>query len=412
MILIIQAILFALILVPFLMGVYLLVLTISAWAVTQRRSQSSVDDNKNFLFLIPAHNEEKLLPETLNNLLQEIVYSKSKYEVVVISDNSIDGTASVARKLGATVFERFNDELKGKGYALEWGLEKCWSLGKTPDAVVILDADTVVSKNFLQEMNASLQNGSKVIQAFYSVRNPDESWSAGLRYAALAVLHFVRPQGRSLYGGSAGLKGNGMVFDTDVIKNHRWSSSLTEDIEFHMDLLLSGEKVHFAPNAVVWAEMPNSIDDANSQNERWEAGRLEMAKKYVPQLFRSAFKADSIKNKQVIPQLDAIMEHVIPPFAIFSGISVLLFALALSAFLFDRSNWLASWNLLATLSLIIIQIFYLLSGLLLTKAPTSVYRQLLYAPFYILWKFLLIFRMTRKDSKDDWIRTTRNETQL
>lgn len=394
------------------MGVYLLFLTISAWIVTQFRTQNTSAGNKNFLFIIPAHNEAKLLPQTLINLLQEIEYPKSHYEAVVIADNCTDHTATIARDHGAIVYERFNEQLKGKGYALEWGLEKCWADGKNPDAVVILDADSVVSNNFLQEMNVSLHNGNKVIQAFYSVRNPHESWSAGLRYAALAVLHFVRPQGRALFGGSAGLKGNGMVFRTDIIKNHHWSSSVTEDIEFHMDLLLSGEKVHFSPNAIVWAEMPNSISDANSQNERWESGRLEMAQKYVPKLFKSAFKINAVKNKQLVPQLDAIMEHIIPPFAIFNGISMLLSVLALGAYIFDQSSRLASWNLLLAISLVLIQIFYLLSGLLLTKAPANVYKNLLYIPFYIFWKFLLIFRIFKKDSDDAWVRTTRNESSI
>ena len=389
------------------MAFYLLLLTVSAWIASFFKKPNQTKTTKNFLFLIPAHNEEKLLPQTLNNLLQEIEYDKNCYEVVVIADNSTDKTADLAREHQATVYERFHENLKGKGYALDWGLKKCWDDDKNPDAVVILDADSVVSKNFLQEVTASLHNGSKVIQTFYSVRNPGESWSAGLRYAALAVLHYVRPQGRSLFGGSAGLKGNGMVFATDIIKNHNWSSSLTEDIEFHMDLLLAGEKVDFAPNATVWAEMPNSIEDANSQNERWETGRIEMAKKYVPKLFKSAFSS----GKPLL-KLDAIMEHIIPPFAIFTGLSIGFCILASTLFLFDRTNSIAGWNLILAVSLILIQIIYLFSGLLLTQAPTTVYKNLLYAPFYVLWKILLVFKLFKKDTESDWIRTTRNETTV
>ncbi|MFK7804095.1 MAG: glycosyltransferase family 2 protein [Anaerolineae bacterium] len=405
----VHIILLILITIPFIMAVYLLMLTISAWIVTQFEQTKKATSQKTFLFIIPSHNEETLLPLTLKNL-NEIEYDKSKYEVVVIADNSTDQTAALAHAENATVYERFDDKLKGKGYALEWGLDQCWSAGKNPDAVVILDADTIVSGNFLQEVNACLHNGSKIIQTFYSVRNPDESWSAGLRYAALSVLHFVRPQGRKLYGGSAGLKGNGMVFDTNIIKNHHWSSSLTEDIEFHMDLLLSGEKVTFASNAIVWAEMPNSIEDANSQNERWESGRLEMAKKYVPKLFLAAFSSNQIKNKSSIALLDAIMEHIIPPFAIFNGVSVVLFALSAIAFLVDPNSNIARWNIALTFCLILIQVLYLLSGLILTKAPFKVYKNLIYAPFYVLWKALLIFKIFGKKSEDDWIRTTRNES--
>ncbi|MEM8861664.1 MAG: glycosyltransferase family 2 protein, partial [Chloroflexota bacterium] len=278
-----------------------------------------------------------------------------------------------------------------------------------PDAIIILDADTIVSSNFLREVNLHFNQGQKVIQTFYSVLNPDESWSAGLRYAALAVLHYIRPLGRSLFGGSAGLKGNGMIFATDIIKNHAWSSSLTEDIEFHMDLLLTGEKVYFAPKATIWAQMPNSIQDADSQNERWETGRLDMAKRYVPKLIAGAFSKNAKNKRSVFAQLDAVMEHIIPPFALFNGISVLLFIGSLILFWLDSELPIARINFSLAITILLIQIAYLFSGLILTKAPKSVYKNLFYAPFYVVWKFLLIFRLFNKESQNNWVRTTRNE---
>ena len=400
---------FIILIVPILMAAYLLFLTVSAWLVTAFSKQSDVGQDNTFLFVIPAHNEESLLPVTLKNLFTDIDYDSSKYEVVIIADNCTDSTAAKAREFDATVLERFHDTLKGKGYALEWGLAECWKAGKNPDAVIILDADTIVSANFLKAISANLNKGHRVIQSFYSVLNPAESWSAGLRYAALSVLHFVRPQGRRIYGGSAGLKGNGMVFATEVIKNHQWSASLTEDIEFHMDLLLSGTKVHFAPNAIVWAEMPNSIDDANSQNERWETGRIEMAKKYVPKLIGSALRPGPHSKGNAIAKLDAVMEHIIPPFALFNGLSLALLVVSAVLFFFDGTNSFAIRNLYGALFIIAVQIIYLISGLVLTKAPFAVYKNLLYAPFYVLWKLLLVFRIFTKESDDSWIRTARNE---
>lgn len=399
-----------LLVVPFIMAAYLLFLTVSAVIVTFISRKKGQNENNEYIFVIPAYNEEKLIHKTLDNLLKEVEYDKSKFEVIVIADNCTDKTAEISRSLGATVLERNNDQLKGKGYALEWGLEQCWAQGKSPDAVIILDADTVVSANFLHAIDDQFSKGHQVIQSFYSVLNPTESWSAGLRYAALSVLHFVRPQGRSLYGGSAGLKGNGMVFATDIIKNHNWSSSLTEDIEFHMSLLLEGTKVHFAPDAVVWAEMPNSIEDANSQNERWESGRLEMAKKYVPELIRAAILPKQGQKRNAIPQLDAVMEHVIPPFAIFNGISLILIVVGSILFFIDRSAPLAQQNFFVALAILMIQIVYLLSGLILTKAPAAVYKNLLRAPFYVLWKIMLVFRIFSNKTEDDWIRTARNES--
>ena len=65
-----------------------------------------------------------------------------------------------------------------------------------------------------------------------------------------------------------------------------FSDHLTEDIELHMELLLTGERVSFAADAVLAAEMPATLGASRSQQERWERGRLEMARRYVPRLLR------------------------------------------------------------------------------------------------------------------------------
>lgn len=398
---------------------YLLLLTFTAWLAPKRTPISPATKKLNeFLILIPAHNEEKLLPRLLVNL-RAMDYPQSHYSVHVIADNCTDKTAELARQNDAIVHERWNDEQKGKGYALQWLLEKLWQKKVAHDAIVILDADTIVSTNFLEVMNARLNNGERVIQAYYAVQNPESSFSAGLRYAALAVLHYLRPQGRMVLGGSAGLKGNGMVFAADVMKSHTWSASVTEDIEQHMALLLSGERVTFAPDAVIQAEMPDKLTDARSQNVRWEQGRLEMAKKYVPKLFKAS--VNNLRHpRKAFVLWDAIMEHLIPPFSVLAGLSILS--------LFGSLIWwfVASHNLgnqassikafsLSRLSLVLSigalcgQVFYLFAGLKMVNAPRSVYRVFVYAPGYILWKIWHYLRILFGFEQQKWVRTTRNE---
>ena len=63
-----------------------------------------------------------------------------------------------------------------------------------------------------------------------------------------------------------------MVFAADVVRaTPVVSDHLTEDIELQLELLLDGEKVAFAPDAVVEAEMPTTLEAASqTQHERWE----------------------------------------------------------------------------------------------------------------------------------------------
>ncbi len=372
---------------------YLLVLTAAAFRAPRTTPSRGTAPNRRFLFLIPAHNEERLLSNLLDNLRQ-IDYPSGLYTVHVVADNCTDRTADIARQSGAVVHERFNQELVGKGYALEWLLQQIWDSGEPHDAIVILDADSIVSANFLTIMDARMARGERVIQAYYAVRDPESSWSAGLRSVALMAVHYLRPQGRMVLGGSVGLKGNGMVFAADIVKQHRWTASLTEDIEYHMALILAGERTTFAPDAIVWAEMPNSLGAAQSQNVRWERGRLQMVRRYVPQLLITSFRQ---RNFMLF---DAAVEQIIPPLSIVAVTNVV----CLGAALLLQSIP----GILLGGSALLGQFVYILAGLILGRAPRKVYQALLYAPAFIAWKIWLYVRILIGRDRKGWIRTARN----
>lgn len=394
---------------------YLLLLTVAAWYAS-RQSDSQLGEQKTrFLILVPAHNEERLLPELLTNLHQ-LEYPKTQYTIHVVADNCTDQTANIARQGGAIAHERVNNQQHGKGFALQWLLQRVHQADEPHDAILILDADSIVSPNFLRVMDGRLARGERVVQAYYAVRNPDQSWAVSLRYTALAVLHYLRPLGRTALGGSVGLKGNGMVFVADILKQHEWSASVTEDIEFHMTLLLAGERVMFAPEAVVEAEMPHTLKGSHTQNTRWEQGRLEVARRYVPTLLRGAGSA--IKQKKYgrfYLLFDAMMELIIPPFALLTGLTGLTLFVSLFLFFITPNNSLVENNLelinvLLGLFIIFGQIIYIFYGLYLVRAPRKVYQALLYVPVFIGWKIGVYVKVLLGRGTQGWVRTARNET--
>jgi 1,2-diacylglycerol 3-beta-glucosyltransferase len=395
---------------------YLLLLTIIAWVQSKNVSTGSAEPQSRLLILTPAHNEEQLLPDLLQSLAKTD-YPADLFEVHVVADNCTDETAVIARQYAAIPHERFDTERPGKGFALQWFLQNSWETVAAHDAVIILDADTIVSPNFLQAVSARLQNGERVIQAYYAVSNPAKSWSIALRYAALAVLHYLRPLGRTALGGSAGLKGNGMVFATDIMRQYEWSESITEDIEFHMALILGGERVAFAPEATLWAEMPDTLAGSASQNVRWERGRIQMMRTYVPKLFKAA--AQRLRQRQfsnAYLYLDAAMEHLIPPFSVLmalSGFFLLLSLFLVAVFVLAGATSVSAANLLwfnlfLALGLIGGQVVYLLTGLRLVHAPKAVYKALLKSPLFIVWKVWHYIRVVFGLDSHGWVRTARN----
>ncbi len=402
----------------FLVG-YLLLLTVASWKAPREKITQAGRSHSCFLILIPAHNEERLLPDLLASL-EKMDYPKDLFQVHVVADNCTDQTVKVAQQSSAHVHTRMDRQHIGKGYALNWLMEQLRRSGEPHDAIVFLDADSVVSPNFLQVMAGYLEHGERAIQAYYAVRNPEQSWAGSLRYAALAVLHFLRPQGRMALGTSAGLKGNGMVFSADLMKHYTWSASLTEDIDLHMALLLDGERVIFAPDAVVRGEMPDRLSSSASQHARWEQGKTQLARSFVPKLLHCAWRELRAGHpKRALLFWDAVMEFLLPPFSLLAMASLVSLVLSLAFFAFelaasDKVQWinisgLAGFNVLLAAGLVLGQGVYLFAGLYSVSAPKQVYFNLLNAPRLMIWKTWQMSRVLFGRGQGTWIRTKRNE---
>ena len=97
--------------------------------------------------LIPAHNEEASLPETLRSLQQQ---TTPPTRVIVVADNCTDGTVRVAREHGADVFETAGNTHK-KGGALNQALADLLPALGDNDTVMVMDADSQIGAGYLAE---------------------------------------------------------------------------------------------------------------------------------------------------------------------------------------------------------------------------------------------------------------------
>jgi 1,2-diacylglycerol 3-beta-glucosyltransferase len=380
-----------------LLTLYLLVLGLAAfWGRLRVAPLLQPEPTHRFAILVPAHNEEALIGRLIDNL-GSLDYPREMYEVCVVADNCDDRTAAICRGRGASVFERCDATQRAKGYALRWLLEQLRAMHRRFDAYVVLDADSVVSANFLRSMDARLSAGSLVIQAHYSVLNASESALAGLRAAALAAVHYLRPMGRLVLGLSCGLKGNGMCFAAPIIERFGWEwCTLAEDVEFHLALVRGDIRVDFAPEACVMADMPVSLRQSASQNERWERGRLQLVVEHVPELVM-----DGLRRRSLL-RLDAAAEQLVPPLSV-------PFALGLVCMIAAVALGSVPGLVLAGLALVG-QVVYLLAALTLVGAPASTYLALGIAPVYVGWKLGLYARALVNRRGTDWVRTARVPT--
>lgn len=245
---------------------------------------------KSFALIVSAHNEEVVIGGLVDSF-NKLNYPKELYDVFVIADNCTDSTADVARKYGANVYERFNKEKRGKGFALEWMFKKIFEMEKHYDAIGIFDADNLVDEEFLQKMNSKMCDGYEVVQCYIETKNPKDSWVTESCDISLGSTVRRLQYGRDSMGLSAQLGGTGFVLTTDILKEMGWGATcLTEDLEFTCKLILNGKKVGVADDAIIYDEKPLTLNDSWKQRKRWMQGFADVASRYTLKLLKKALK--------------------------------------------------------------------------------------------------------------------------
>ena len=271
-----------------------------------------------FAIIVCAHNESAVIGQLVNNL-QVLDYPRHLYDIFVVADNCKDDTAKIAREAGAEVYERFNTEEVGKGYAMGWMFDKVFAMERHYDAFVIFDADNLVHPHFLYEMNRHLEKGEPVIQGYLNAKNPTDTWVAGTFAIAFWMVNHMWHLAKYNLGLSTALGGTGMCIRTDIIRDYGWScNSLTEDMEFSLKLLIHGVKTTWAHNAIVYDEKPLTFMQSWNQRKRWAQGHFDTGERYIPKLFVQGIK----KGKWTI--LDGIVQITQPYFLLLSAFYIIM----------------------------------------------------------------------------------------
>jgi 1,2-diacylglycerol 3-beta-glucosyltransferase len=350
-----------------------------------------------FDVIIPAHDEEAGIGAAVRSTLA-IDWPHDCFRVVVVADNCTDATAEVAAKAGAQVLIRQNAQQRGKGYALSYAFHESRERGWA-EAVAVIDADSEVSRNLLEAMAARMERGEKAVQIHYGVSNFDASWRTRLMAIAMAAFHRVRSRARERLGLSCGIRGNGWGLTHALLQEVPYGSySLTEDLEFGIELGMRGMRVAYADEAWCNGEMVTGGANASTQRRRWEQGRLAILRSRSLPLLKRALISRSLVC------LDLAMDLLVLPL---SYVALNAAALTAAAWLLAPANakngpwfWL---GLLCCASLAL----YILRGWQLSNTRLRGLLDLLRAPFFLVWKLAVIFGGRRAS---EWVRTRRESS--
>jgi cellulose synthase/poly-beta-1,6-N-acetylglucosamine synthase-like glycosyltransferase len=347
-----------------------------------------------FAVLIPAHNESLVVASSIRSIMAAD-YDRALLEVYVVADNCDDDTAAVASGAGARALVRTDPGRRGKGQAL------AWALGQLPrgryDAVVVIDADTLMDPAYLRAMDRELQAGHRVLQGYDGIANPDEGPLTRLIAVTCVMKNLFYNAGKSAIGVSPLLMGTGMTLSRAVVEKFGWSAgSIGEDLEQTFTLLHEGERIRFVPDAIVYAQEAVDFGQGFQQRQRWASGRAALA--------ATGRKALAAGLRQGNLQLvDAGLNILLPTYSKLLNYTV-LYLVAAAVF----HPW-SGVPLLLALSALLLQAAEFLLGLCYANFGWRYWSSTLIIPVFMLWKALIDVLAFVGFKKGAWTRTRRHD---
>jgi cellulose synthase/poly-beta-1,6-N-acetylglucosamine synthase-like glycosyltransferase len=274
--------------------------------------------------LIPAHNEEEMLSNTIINIRNQL---RRDDWLLVVADNCSDSTAVVAEHSGADVVVR-NDPLRtGKGFALDHGIRHFAE--NPPGTVIVIDADCQLGDLAIDRLTCVCEATNRPVQALYLMTPaPGSAEGTRIREFAWRVKNWIRPLGLSSAGLPCQLMGTGMAFPWEVIaKAHLSTGALVEDLKLGLELAADGHPPIFCPAAVVTSEFPASQEGARSQQLRWEQGHLSLMVVEIPRFLMRAV------HQRNFNLLVLTLDAAVPPLSLLWVATVFISLISLSAWL-------------------------------------------------------------------------------
>lgn len=379
-------------------------LCISFFGLIRIKDKKKIKPQKTFAVIVAAHNEEMVIKNTIESL-KLLNYPKDMYDIFVIADNCTDKTAFISRESGAIVFERINKDKRGKGYALEWMFDSLFKMEKQYDAVSIFDADNLVHKDFLLEMNKRLCEGYKVVQGYLDSKNPQDTWITGSYSIAFWTSNRMFQLSRSNLGLSNQLGGTGFSIETETLKRLGWGATcLTEDLEFTCKLVLNGEKVGWAHDAIIYDEKPLTMSQSWHQRKRWMQGFADVSDRYFFKLLKRAIlKFDFTALDCALYSIQPIMLILFGVAMVISGINYGINAFKIAAnFSFDYHNLNLSIGVIVVILASILQFIYTPFILILEKKLNLkiFWYYILYPIYSLTWLPISIEGILNKNDKE------------
>lgn len=245
----------------------------------EKKAEPPLDAYPPFSIIVPAHNEEANIEQTIENL-KDLDYPN--YEVIVANDGSSDNTANIL----VSLVEKYSEWLKVINVNPNGGKAKATNaalLFSKGHFILVIDADSILGKDALRYMarhfvsfprlgavtgNPRVLNRTTLLG---KIQVGEYSSIIGLIKRAQRILGKVL----SVSGVIAAYRRSALfqcgLFNADTV---------TEDIDMTWKLQKNFWDVRYEPRALCWVLVPETIRGLFMQRVRWAQGGIEVLKKH------------------------------------------------------------------------------------------------------------------------------------
>ena len=347
--------------------------------------------------IVPAHDEEAILDDRLAALKQ----AAGAFHILLVADNCSDGTADIARRHGVDVIERFDDERRGKGYALDFARHHLQA--NPPAVVLIIDADCAMDAESIALLAyRCAATGSPCQATNLQAPAPGASPAVQLSTFAFFIKNVIRQRAMQRLAGRVHLLGTGMALPWPIFERATMATAdIVEDLKLGQDLAMSGHGPIFIEDATIWS-IAETVSNTLSQRRRWEGGFLENALRRGPAMFGTSLLKRDMRG------LWASINVMVPPFALLILIDL---GLVLIGVLVAAATHVRLWPLFIMGGALVLAGGALGLAWAAGGSRFVSLRGLVQIPFYLSWKLPMYLGFVRRGTPKEWMRTGRGSSK-
>ena len=263
----------------------------------KRRLNIRFEEYPTVSILIPAHNEEVVIKETIQAIMR-LDYPKEKLEVLLINDNSSDRTGAIIDRYAKkhsyiqSVHTQPPYAGKGKSSALNQGLKH-----STGDIIVVYDADNTPEPEAVSNLVLGFLKDEKAgaIVGKFRVINANKNLLTRLINIETLTFQWLAQAGRWFWFRMTTIPGTNFAIRRSILEQlGGWDEkALSEDTELSIRVYNLGYHIRFFPEAVTWEQEPESIQVWWKQRTRWARGNIYVILKYLLRIHK-------LENKRVV----------------------------------------------------------------------------------------------------------------